>query len=246
MTAVAELVTTPTLDELAARIRHEIQGMEDAANKLIDHAIAIGHALIAVKPLVSYGEYELWVERETRLSHNYAKRFVRLAEYEDAVRAAGAESIYQGMQAIKGLPAIALPGSETRQARKERIEALRAGGMTIRETAETVGLSVNMVNRILDPAYHERQQAHANAASRRRKAARKALRDREQEQAIRKALVNAGQAKNEAYKLATRLDQILGQCRSEAQSGEERIAINEAHAHRDKMMDAIIRALGVA
>jgi hypothetical protein len=68
----------------------------------------------------------------------------------------------------------------------------------------------------------------------------------ERQQAIKRALVKEGEAFNEAYAVITRLDGLLGQARQEAQTREKREAINEAHALRDKMMDTLVRALGVA
>jgi hypothetical protein len=94
-----------------------------------------------------------------------------------------------------------------------------------------------------DPEF---RAAKAEAQRRLNKKKSAALARVKREQEIQHAVKKDGAALAEAYTFASKLDQVLGQARREAQDTDKRRAISRAHARRDEMMDEIIRGLGIS
>jgi hypothetical protein len=242
MTAVAEVLKPgePTLGELAVTIKREHGLVLESARSTIEHAINVGEALLSAKDACGEGNWLAWLEGNTDIHQTTANWYMRVAYQAEAVRASGEVSFTGAYLYLrqKGLLGPDRPGGRRGQGNSDetRAEARHMHddlGMSFAAIAGAMGFSYNTVRRWLDRRADARQaRLEAEAVSRERRIADAARR--------------AGGALAEAYALATRLDGILGKARQDATERDPRIAINEAHAYRDKMMDALIKALGVS
>jgi hypothetical protein len=259
MTAVAEVLKPgePTLGELAVTIKREHGLVLESARSTIEHAINVGEALLSAKDACGEGNWLAWLEGNTDIHQTTANWYMRVAYQAEAVRASGEVSFTGAYLYLrqKGLLGPDRPGGRRGQGNSDetRAEARHMHddlGMSFAAIAGAMGFSYNTVRRWLDPEYRQRWDAHAKAYRAQRRAdARQARLEAEavsRERRIADAARRAGGALAEAYALATRLDGILGKARQDATERDPRIAINEAHAYRDKMMDALIKALGVS
>jgi hypothetical protein len=250
MTATGEVLAPgrQSLDELAATANREHAACLDAGLTMVEHAIRVGEALIEAKrrlggsPLANVGWKE-WVASNFEASYGTAVAYMRLGRHRDA--AIGAINLNEALQLCAGRSS---RGENHRTDPEFRADvlAMREEGLSLREVSRMTGISVPTISSWTNPESYKRRLQLQRERQRRRAAERKALAAKERQQAIKRALVKEGEAFNEVYVVITRLDSLLGQARKEAQTREKREAINEAHALRDKMMDTLVRALGVS
>lgn len=218
----------PTLDQLAATANTEHEAALAAGHAMLLHALAAGEALLAIKSQLRYGEWSAWQDGNLRLSRQDVQLYCRLATHRQVVLDSGVQNRAAAEHLLRFLPMTEKPGNELREEARRLIEQ----GSTQRQAAALLGVSHSMVAHAVNPALYARKLAYMRERSRRRAEERRALQQAQRQEAIKKALVKAGEATNEAHRLAIRLNDVL--------------AINDAHAHRDKMMDALVRALGVS
>lgn len=245
-------VGEPTLTELAteANRRHEL--VVEALGSAVENAIAAGHALRRCRDIVALGEWYEWVDSNFCASPETARRYMRMAEHEQAVLNSGATSIRAAGRAIQGLSpvqrvgvmvygALGYPPSLSEEACR-----LVSGGMSRKEVAEILGVNKKTVARWVDPSVAKRERAADAERRQRRRAAEREQREQEQRKALLCSVREQGGAIAEVYAAAERMQDLLGNAHREAQTREARRALSEAGAHYRKMRDEIVRALGVS
>lgn len=227
------------LDELAGMVTREYDAALAAAETALVHAIRCGDGLARARAeLPSHREWLAWVLADTPFtSSTNAHQYLRLARHRQAVLDSDATSVIQADRVIKSLRDV------FRAERDREATQLRDEGLTLAEIAEALGVAQSTAHRMLNRVHY------GQLVRRRRKERRladQAWRKRQRDESIKRALVKEGQAFNEVYSLVTRLDGLLGRAREEAQSKEKRLAINEAHALRDKIMNVLTtQAMGI-
>lgn len=258
MTALERVeVLPPALDEFAATINREHGLVVRSARATIEHAIKAGEALLAAKDACDSGGWLSWLDENIEMHPTTAMWYMRVAYQAEAVRASGETTFTGAFMYLrqKGLLGPDRPGGRRGQGYSDETRAeaqymLDELGMSFTAIATTLGYSYNTVRRWLDIEYRRDRDAKAKKYKARRRAelseARRAAAVETRDQRIAAAVREAGGDLAKAYSLATRLDGVLGKAREDAKNSDQRLAINEAHAHRDKMMDAIVRALGVS
>lgn len=245
MSAVAELVETPTLEELGVSITNGHSEVLSNGENLIGFAIAVGEDLLAAEPMVHAGEWLAWLSANTPLTPPQARDYRRLARHRDVL--ASATGIRHGLRLISGVSdGRQRPGVAARAERDAEIHRLSREGKSRAEIAEIVGLTRITITEILDPVNRAKRKAATAERNRIRRAEQKALRQQEQQAALKKALVKEGQAFNEVWTMLLRMDDLLGQARGETEDREKREAIRQMHDLRDKMRDMAFQYLGIS
>lgn len=251
MTASVELVSTPTLGELSKTANAERVSSMEAGASMVQHAIRCGEALLAAKDLCEPGEWAGWLSDNFDASYTWATTFMRIAHYKD--RLDGVSGIGDARVVLKGLPSIVDPGApqaghfqgygdDVRDAIKE----LRDAGMSFNKIGVELGIHPTTASRLFNPEREEKVRKDMRRYQAKLYAAKKALKEQEKAQTIKKALVKEGQAFNEVYAMLTRMEDLLGQARSETEDREKRCAISEMHGLRNKMRDMAHAMLGVS
>lgn len=238
----------PTLDALAATANREHELCEKAGASMVEHAIRAGSALNAARESVPSGGWEAWVRRECGLSPAQARRYMQLAVHRDAVLRSGADSINQAVQwladnnqtQIRRSGVAGHPEWKRDAARKMAQEGTRQV-----DIARELGVSRPTVCLWVNPEAYRKHRASTARRNRRLRAERAALRERERQQAVKEAVRQAGGALAEAYAMAERMQDVIGQAHREATDTEARVALGRAGEHYRKMRDEIVRALGV-
>jgi transposase len=232
-----------TLGELATEANREHELALEAGASMVEHAIRCGDALRRAKDACPGGNWKAWLDENFRASQVSASIYMRLAFYQDRVRADGHKSIDAARRALVDAPS--LDKGSARFPLWMRDEALRLleDGMTIRAAAAELGVGTGTVQRWKNPdgdAERRRQRSRAW------KAARRARQQAERDAAIKHAVRKAGGAIAEAYSMAERMDAVIAQAHRETEDREARRALSEAGVHYRKMRDEIVRALGVS
>lgn len=252
MTAVAELVETPTLDNLAATINREHAQAQEAVADAVRHAIVAGEALLRVREQVPPVDWAQWAAANIALNDWTVKTYMRMARYKELVlKTPEISTLSQARALLVGLPP-AVPrmtrddglGYSTEV--KEQAVDLRSEGLPFEVVAETLGLPVHTVRVWTQPGYQKARRESEDRRRKRRRQEAKALAERERMETIKKALVKEGQAFNEVWTMLLRMDDLLGQARGETEDREKREAIRQMHELRDKMRDMAFSYLGVA
>jgi transposase len=231
-----EVTTEPTLDELTATVLREHEACRVAARTTIDHALRAGEALLQIRDRLLESEGWIpWLKETSAIHRTTAYQYMRLASYSHLIP--DGSSIIAADRLIKSLPA--LDGGPGRprvdDARKAEAERMRSRGLGYKEIAKEIGASVSTVYGWFN-----------NGTKRdREKRARAALRKQEQDAEIRRVVKKKGGAIAEAYAMAERLNDVLGQAHAEAEDAEARRDLSAAHELQRGMRDRIVRALGV-
>lgn len=248
MTAVLEPPAhKPTLDELAATANERYLEAEGAASAHLLYALACGDALNEAKTQVERGGWMTWLQAKFAGTPTTAHKYMRCACHRAFLIENDARDIRHGLELLRDAGRMGNKrGIDMRMDLKNEAVDLSREGVSGSRIADVLGVNRKTVTYWLNPEARANSLRRHSEWQKQRTLERQALERERRDQAVKKALVHAGQGLNEAYRLVTRLDGILGQARAEATDGEQRIAINEAHAHRDKMMDALIRAIGVS
>ena len=239
-----EAQATVALGELADRANREHALVEQALGGALQHALACGDALNEAREAVEYSGWMAWLEQNFTGSRVLASQYMRLAAHRVLVE--GLPSITQGLERLRGLPAVRRGGyrghsDET----KAEARVLDAEGVHRDEIATTFGVSRQTINQWCDPEVLARARASTRrwlAEQREEERQQKAAAaQRKAERAARKA----GGALAESYSLVHRLDAPLAQARREA-TGEARDALDAAVSAYYKLSDEVVRALGVS
>jgi len=225
-----------TLDELAATVQREHEACHAAAQTTLAHAVRAGEALLQARELLlPTGMWVLWLERHFPKVKSQAYAYMRIATYKhripDGCGIAAADKLVQGLSAIDGGPGRARVADVT----KEEAHRLREQGASYKQIAKQLGASVSTVHYWFNDGTRLQKD----------KRARRALKKQEQERALKRAVNKTGGALSEAYSLAERMDDVLGQAHREAAESEARRELARAHEFHRAMRDSIVRALGV-
>jgi predicted transcriptional regulator len=226
----------PTLDELAETIRAEHAVCMDAVESALGHAVKAGEALLSARELLlPDGTWVPWLEANFPRAKSTAYSYMRLATYQhlipDGVGITAGDRLVQGLSALDGGPGRARVSLVT----KEEAERLRSDGASYKQIAKTLGASPATVHYWFNGSKRSRQNKNA----------REALRQQERDKALKKAVCKTGGALAEAYAMAERLDDVLGQAHREATEKEARRDLARAHEFQRAMRDMIVRSLGV-
>jgi len=184
-----ELVTTPTLDELADTIRTETALMESDLVSAVGHAIAIGGALAAARAQVSAGDWIRWLGENTTMSRQMAGRCVRLHAYQATIPTEAFEpyvssdgrtiqpTTTHAFRMLRGMPDTNPKGRPSMYGADVRVEAvrLRNEGWEYRDIGELLGVSSSTAQWWSDPAAATRNAAKSKAKRRQAALATKAL-----------------------------------------------------------------------
>lgn len=204
-----EVVTPPTLDELAATIRREHDLVLGAGVSIIQHAVLAGDALLAARAQVPRGQWLVWLDTNwEHESYAMAAYYMRIARSKAKVMdAAGIKEAIKrlaGQSRVFDLPT-APYASEIRE--------LRAEGVPVKRIAAAVGISPSAVyGHLLSPEERRARKrvntARAKAKRAERKAAEKALERQQRDAAMKKAGGDAWDAYVLIRKVAPVLDRM--------------------------------------
>lgn len=242
MTALAERIpAVSSLDALAETANREHALCVQAAEGMVRHAIACGQALLAAREQIEPGGWDDWLEDNLdRVHSRTAYEYMRIARHADLVLANGVTSFAAARRFLREQR---IPAARRRASDPElEAEAIRLchEGMCQRDVAEILGVSQERITYWVNPAALKKKKARLARA----RAERKAAREREQARAERRLARKVGGAVAEAYSMAHRLEDELGEAHREAGTPEGRDALALALGHFHKMKDEIVRALG--
>lgn len=237
------------LDALAAIANREHEACEAAIDAALGNAIAAGKALIEARAKVETGTWATWLAHNFMTLAPFDSRkaasglYMRLAHNERALLEAG---VTTAKGAARLVQLADLPGPFRREGAgfavpAERIEharQLRADGKTLREIADDLGVSIPTAHAYCNERQRDRQRENQRRYRQRTKEAMRALAAKE----LRRAARKLGGPQEEAYAMAERLQDVLGQAHAKSTAGRPDWAI--AGEHYRKMRDAIVRALG--
>lgn len=112
MSALAESDYDAALAELVALIKREHELVTEAGRDRVEHAIRSGDALRRAREVVPYGRWgDFLAKRLGGPWHERAAFYMRLSEHQDAIRAAGADSLSQAARVLNET----LPPTERQQ-----------------------------------------------------------------------------------------------------------------------------------
>lgn len=236
---VVEIVQANTLDELAELIETQINCSSFALRVSIEHAIAAGKYLLAAKELVERGKWKAWLAERFGASRVWSlNMYMRVAAYEDEVRANGYIDLAQAHAALRGRA----PSnhsrfrSSIRTLDRDELKNLKNQGASYRQLEEQFGVSKSAMWKLLNP---ERSKNLMRARKAKYRAAERALR-REQDASVVK---KAGGRISEAYSLLRRALQELDAAVPEATDIDVRRGLNGAirdmHSAEDKIAQAV-------
>lgn len=240
----------PTLDELAATINREHEAVVGALESALVHAIRAGEALMLAQRACPSGSWLRWIHENFGGRQAVANGYMRLAENKDAIYARfGPEATQkEALLYLRGLPRNGAWATSRRlpEGLREEVLRLHAEGMANVTIARLLDLYPSTVARWINPDLARRDYENRKRKAAERRAAQEALRQKEREQAIKRAVRKAGVATQEAWTMAERMQDVLAQAQRETEDREARRALSKAGEHHRKMRDEIVRALGVS
>jgi transposase len=225
------------LPDLAAEANREYALAEEAAAEFVAHAIRCGEVLVEAREKCERRHWYKWLEENFNATTTTAKLCIRIATYRNELPE-DVRSIDHARRALRGLPPVTGDPHAHAETLREEALRLRQGGGSLEEIAQELGVHKSTVHYWTNPQRRRDQY-------RRSRAARRALEQQEQNGRLKQAVRQTGGALAEAYAMAERLQDVLGQAHSEATDSEARRALSVAGTHYRKMRDEIVRALGV-
>ena len=218
-------------------IRDSFQGMQ------------CGAALIEARAQVEDGGWYRWLDENVTFTAWTAAQYMRVAHHRDALFAAGRVfSLPTATEYLRSIGASA-PHDHifTMKADERKAEArrLRKEGVTQDEIAEFFDVSRATVRRWVDPVVEKRDRQKRERDRKVSRAARKALREKEERADRDRLAKSAGGAVSKAYALVRRTGIELDTAMQEASGGAERDALRSAMAAVHRAEDEIVRALRV-
>jgi hypothetical protein len=164
--------TKPRLEELAATVAREHQLVRGAASAMLEHAMSAGDALIEAEREVERGGFLSWLAVSLpHLSQSTATKYMCVARNRERVTESGAVSIREAMSLLREDGILGRPSLDLNVA---VLDSVRAGEISERDAAKTLGVARSTVRRKLNPAVARKQ---SRDSARQRKQARRALRD---------------------------------------------------------------------
>ncbi len=251
-----ELGSVPT-DELGTRAFSEHLGLDAALAEAVERAICAGRFLTEARLRCEAGGvgwfdwlhenfgpgYDHFSTRDSREA--VANFYIRVSFNAEKLRAANLPSlstarIYMRNNRLMG------PWTKHRGNRAlgpgiaEEARALCVSGLTMEEAAAALGIAKSTVHRYVTPGQAEKQREAGRRSKARKRAAEVALREKRAREAARKLKG----ARYEAYAMAERMQDVLGQAHDESTDRQARGDWAIAGEHYRKMRDAIVRAVG--
>lgn len=240
---IGEIVTEPTLDELATTINQEHRLVLADLGSVTAHAVTCGLELIEVQRRLPYGQWEKWKVEHLDMADDTAGVYMRLAEFRHLI--GPGDSITEARRIISALA----PGRISRRGPghanvyggdfEKDVRRLRDQGLSIRKIASLVNAAPSTVRFRLDGEYRKRVNAQTLQRKRQRKELHAALRRQRQDEAVKAR----GGPPAEAYSLIRKCLQILDRELANAESPEERGAWRSALAAAHQVEDGIVAAL---
>jgi hypothetical protein len=217
--------TKPRLEELAATVAREHQLVRGAASAMLEHAMSAGDALIEAEREVERGGFLSWLAVSLpHLSQSTATKYMCVARNRERVTESGAVSIREAMSLLREDGILGRPSLDLNVA---VLDSVRAGEISERDAAKTLGVARSTVRRKLNPAVARKQ---SRDSARQRKQARRALRDQ----------ARAGMARELGGPLGAAYAfnrQTLGACQQGIDKYGGRARLHAVHAY-DKAREA--------
>lgn len=236
-----------SLQELADEANREHKLSLIGAEAMVEHAIQSGLALLNAKQQCEEGQWGRWLDENWQSASITARLYMRLARYQNEIRASGSTSM---LAARRHLVMIEAPLAPKREGKptwvKQQAIDLYAEGLSQSEVARRVGLSLGTVHEWLRPDLAGPRRQRKREADKERRAQRHAEQERAYALKVRRVARKAGGAIAEAYAMAERMQDTIAQAHREATDPEAREALSLSGEHYRKMRDQIVRALGVS
>lgn len=157
----AEVV--PSLDELAVTINNAIKRSRDALDAGVREAIEVGRQLTEARALVPRGEWMRWIRSQVIADYHAISTYMQLYSYREVIGSAPSVIVAQRMLA-RAPREEAIPDLDPDDVRR-----LASAGWAASNIAAHLGVSVQVVQNVLDPSRITRKLAkkRANEASKR-------------------------------------------------------------------------------
>lgn len=236
------------LAELAATANREHALVVQAGVSMVEHAIAAGEALAAIRERTPEGEWHPWVDEYFHGGRTTAKAYMRIAFHRDRIRTQGITSVAKATLYLRGLNGPHPTGRRRTYSDAVRAEAqrLHASGTPVGDIGRLLDVPSTTVRVWLSPEYEARSREYQRRSRERQKARRLRAQEADAARAIKRAVRKAGAATQEAWAMAERMQDVLAQAQRETEDRQAREALSRAGEHYRKMRDEIVRALGVA
>ncbi len=219
------VVSTPSIEVLAERIRANYTIAEASAAKMVEAMIAVGRDLMEARALVPEGKLNEWAKTEVGMHPKTVRTYIRFATHADLLR----EHQPNGtLEARKLLTQMGVPQINSADVLRQEAIRLKKEGLTQKEIAERLQVSRPRVSQYLNADKHK---ARDTARQRERQAAAKARARELQAKAVTKA---GNKNAAEAYSLTRKALQELD--RAFASTPENK------HKYLRHAMEALYRA----
>jgi predicted transcriptional regulator len=244
VTALARPDTAPSLEDLVATVNREHALVGQSARAVLDHAMAAGDALLAIKERhIGHGEWRTWVEANVDVHWTTANDYMRVAYFRERLEELGATQLKEALTLLLGLRrGDSPPGRAGLPGLADEARELRANGLSDSIIAERLGVSNSAVYKWTRP---ERVRQYAEKARREKEQLRE-LREREQQVKVARAVRKKGGAIADLYALSERMQDVLGEAHRECEDQEARRELALAGQCYRQMRDHVVRALGVS
>lgn len=155
------LAPARSLDALAATIRHEHDLVVKAGQKMLDHAVLCGEALLEAKPRVPKGTWQGWLDENVSFARSTANFYMRCAAYVDLLREEGLDSVASA-RAFLRQHELTVGRKNLSPEQREEIRRLHADGLGGDSIAELLGIPKATVHEnIRDPLVGTRRGRRA-------------------------------------------------------------------------------------
>jgi hypothetical protein len=237
-----------SLRELADAANREHALVVEAGEAMVEHAIRAGAWLLEAKSRCPKGTWVRWREDHFAAGITACAIYMKMAHHQEMLRAREVTSIGQAKQILYASDVPNMNHGHRRYPTymAEAAKELRAEGRTWHAIGGELGVAPRTAKAWVDPDAAERHKASVRACNKRKRQAEMALRERERNQQIKRAVRKAGAAEQDLYAMAERMQDVMGQAHREATDPEKRRHYSLAGEHYRKMRDEIVRGLGVA
>lgn len=253
MTGVVMEVGERSLAEFATELTRAHALVQQAADEVLIAAANVGVILLEAKrqrQAMRPGDWRVWVTDNLPFSYATARLYIQCAKHRTVIENQGWTRI---TQVRDGLAALIGPDNKgkgiTGKTKPEWMKTLArdmySDGIPIAHIAKELGVNHSSVKGWVDPEWQAAARKKQAACNKRRILAERALIDRERDQSIKRAVSSVSGALSEAYAMAERMQDVIGQAHREMNDTEGKRALSLAGEHYRRMRDEIVRALGV-
>lgn len=245
-----------TLRELADEANREHALVLETGAAMVEHAIRAGDALLRMEAAYIEQAAQMggsrWLDvLDTSFDGavSTAQAYMRLARYQDAIRASGVDSVNRAKMYLAEIGAKSPMGAG--KAPPDwligEMRRLLAAGWSLSAVGRHLGMSRHSVKHwTASPEERERARQRSLKEWRRRQAAANAIKAQARERAIKQAVRKRGGAIAKLYADAERTQDDIAQAQREASDPEARRELSEAGELHRQYRDKIVRALGVS